>query len=88
MAEDVKADGVPIKPATQSKINFVQVFGLLVTVLTFVSHLTPDQKTAFLTVYGALHTLVTMVLRTKFNYSVTPGDVLKAALAARQALRQ
>jgi hypothetical protein len=79
---------VPIKAPWQSKINMVQGLGVLVYVLDFVSHLDPGQKAAFATVYGLVHCLVTGLLRTKFNYSVTPGDVFKAALAARAALRK
>lgn len=64
---------VPVKPATQSKINWTQVVAIASTVLALVGFdLDASEQVAVVTAIQVVSNLVTMVFRTWFNKSVTP----------------
>jgi hypothetical protein len=69
---------VPIKSAWLSKVNWVQVVAFLAMVLSYFGlPLDATQQAAIVVVIGVLSQIVTIILRTWFNGSVTEGSLTK-----------
>lgn len=64
---------VPVKSAWFSKINFAQVVAVLATVLTFFGlDLPAETQAQILAAIASVTAVITWVLRTFFNRTVTP----------------
>ena len=64
---------VPVKPAAKSKINWAQIVSVGSLALAhFGFDLDPKTQVAVVTAIGSLTAVVTWVLRTWFNKTVTP----------------
>lgn len=74
---------VSIKSSWYSKINWVQAVSGAAMIATLVSggkfNITPDQQVAIVTTIGVVNGLVTWVLRTWFNGTVSPASLPKSS---------
>jgi len=65
---------VPVKSATRSKINWTQGVAIVAMLLSYFGFdLPPEQQTVIVGAIGIVSALVTWVLRTWFNRTVTPS---------------
>jgi hypothetical protein len=66
-------DGVPIKSAGKSKINWTQIIALAAMVLSYVGFdLDVEAQAGVVTAIMAVQAVVTMLFRTFANRTVTP----------------
>ncbi len=65
---------VKVKPAKKSKINWTQIITAISIILSFVGvDLDAETQTAVVTAIAAVGVVVTWILRTWFNDTVTPS---------------
>lgn len=71
---ETTVDGVPVKSPWLSKINWANALGLLVSVLAFMGVIVPPElKEQVGVAIAAITQVVTIILRTWFNNTVTPA---------------
>ena len=64
---------VPVKGAAKSKINWTQIIGIVSMFLAYFGfELTPEDQTMVIGGIGVVTAIVTWILRTWFNRTVTP----------------
>ena len=70
---------VPVKPATESKINWANAVSGIAVALTALTGgklgLTAEQQSLIVSVLGVATPMITVALRTWFTASVTPASV-------------